>query len=65
MSNDPIITVRLPLSSWNGIVNGIEEWAGDSMSEIEILSVFEFVDVPEGWQVNNEDGERWISEASA
>lgn len=46
---DPIVEIRLPLSSWQGIVNGIEKWVGDSMSEIEILADFEFTKIPDGY----------------
>jgi len=38
--NDPMLTVRIRESSWNGIVNGIEKWAGRSRDDIEILDFY-------------------------
>jgi hypothetical protein len=47
--NDPILTIRIPQSSWRGIVNGIEKWAGMSQfdPDLEILADYEIVDPPE------------------
>jgi hypothetical protein len=53
--NDPMVTLRMPLSNWSGIINGIEKWVGDSAdSDIEILQDIELVDGPEGaiWWLN-------------
>ena len=38
------VTLRMPLSNWRGIVNGIEKWAGDSASEHEILQDIELIE---------------------
>lgn len=40
---DQILTIRIPRSSWTGIVIGIEKWAGRPREDIEILSDFEVV----------------------
>jgi hypothetical protein len=46
--SDPILTIRIPRSSWQGIISGIEKWAGRSQyDDIEILSDYEIVDPPE------------------
>lgn len=41
-----LITIRLPLASWQGIVNGLEKWAGMSQfdPEFEILSDYEVLE---------------------
>jgi hypothetical protein len=45
---DDILTIRIPRSSWQGIINGIEKWVGRSQyDDIEILSDYEIVDPPE------------------
>lgn len=53
---EPMVTLRMPLSNWRGIVNGIEKWVGDSASsdEIEILRDIELVDGDESaiWWLN-------------
>lgn len=51
---EPTVTLRMPLSNWRGIVNGIEKWAGDSASEHEILQDIELLDGPESaiWWLN-------------
>lgn len=53
---EPTVTLRMPLSNWRGIVNGIEKWVGDSASnpEIEILRDIELVDGPAAaiWWLN-------------
>lgn len=53
---EPTVTLRMPLSNWRGIVNGIEKWVGDSASnpEIEILQDIELIDGPESaiWWLN-------------
>jgi len=59
-----LVTVRMPVESWQGIVNGIEKWVGDSMSEIEILSDFEFVVVPPSWEAVSDDGLRYLRRKS-
>jgi hypothetical protein len=46
--SDPILTIRIPRSSWQGIIVGIEKWVGRSQfDDIEILSDYEVVDPPE------------------
>jgi hypothetical protein len=43
--SEPMVTLRMPMSTWRGIVNGIEKWVGDgASSDIEILSDIELVD---------------------
>lgn len=53
---EPIVTLRMPLSNWRGIVSGIEKWVGDSASdpEIEILRDIELIDGPASaiWWLN-------------
>lgn len=55
-TDEPTVTLRMPLSNWRGIVNGIEKWVGDSASspEIEILRDIELIDGPESaiWWLN-------------
>jgi hypothetical protein len=49
------VTLRMPLSNWRGIVNGIEKWVGDSAeSDIEILRDIELLNGPESaiWWLN-------------
>lgn len=43
---EPMVTLRMPLSNWRGIVNGIEKWVGDSAAsdEMEILQDIELVE---------------------
>ena len=41
---DPTVTLRMPLSSWRGIVRGLEKWVGEGAEEIELLSEVELVD---------------------
>ena len=52
--SEPMVTLRMPLSNWRGIVNGIEKWAGDSASEHEILQDIELLAGPESaiWWLN-------------
>ena len=55
MSNDEMVTLRMPLSNWDGIINGIEKWVGDgASSDIEILRDIELIDGPERaiWWLN-------------
>ena len=47
MSNEPesMVTLRMPLSTWRGIVNGIEKWTGRAAGDdIEILEDIELLD---------------------
>jgi hypothetical protein len=45
---DPMLTIRIPRSSWNQIVDDICNMCGTGdLSEIEILSDFEIVGDPE------------------
>jgi len=48
LTGDDLITIRLPKSSWNGIVNGLEKWTGLSqfVPEMKILSDYEVIDPP-------------------
>jgi hypothetical protein len=41
---EAMVTLRMPLANWRGIVNGIEKWAGDSAGEHEILQDIELID---------------------
>lgn len=39
------MTLRMPLSNWRGILNGIEKWVGgDAKEDIEILQDIELID---------------------
>jgi hypothetical protein len=53
---EPMVTLRMPLANWRGIVNGIEKWVGDSATnpEIEILQDIELVAGPSSaiWWLN-------------
>jgi len=40
---EEMLTIRLPKSSWLGIVNGIEHWAERPEEDIQILSDYEIV----------------------
>jgi hypothetical protein len=55
--HDPTVTLRMPLSTWRGIVNGIQKWAGESAGEIEILSDVELMegDPAAVWWLNDPD----------
>ncbi|HSV40029.1 MAG TPA: hypothetical protein VLI04_14820 [Nocardioidaceae bacterium] len=52
---EPMVTLRMPLSNWRGIVNGIGKWAGGSASEHEILQDIELIDGHGSaiWWLNN------------
>lgn len=54
--SEPLVTLRMPLSNWRGIVNGIEKWVGDSASsdDMEILQDIELVEGDESaiWWLN-------------
>ena len=54
------ITIRFPISSWTGIVRGIEKWAGDSQFDIEILSDYEILEP----QSRREERERSLREVA-
>lgn len=42
---EPMVTLRMALSNWRGIINGIEKWVGDGADgDIEILQGIELVD---------------------
>ena len=44
-SNDPMLTIRIPRSSWNQIVDDICNMCGTGdLSQIEMLSDFEIVE---------------------
>lgn len=53
---EPMVTLRMPLSNWRGIVNGIEKWVGDSAAsdEMEILRDIELIngDASAIWWLN-------------
>lgn len=54
-SSEPTVTLKMPLSNWNGIINGIEKWVGDGAgSGIEILQDIELVEGPASaiWWLN-------------
>jgi hypothetical protein len=45
---EPMLTIQIPLSSWNGIVNAIEKWTGRGWEDdVQILSDWEIMDPPE------------------
>ncbi len=36
--DEPMVALRMPLSNWRGIVNGIEKWTGRAAGDdVEIL----------------------------
>ena len=41
---ESMVTLRMPLATWRGIVNGVEKWVGDSATEIEILEGINLLD---------------------
>jgi len=43
MGTDNLVTVRLPRSSWNQIVDDIENMCGMDAEDIEILSEVEYL----------------------
>ena len=51
-----MVTLRMPLANWRGIVNGIEKWVGDSATnpDIEILQDIELIAGPSSaiWWLN-------------
>lgn len=64
--HDELITVRMPVWAWQGIVRGIESWASDNYDhwdETEIMQPVEFVDVPPSWHIETADGKRYLLRA--
>jgi len=61
--HDELITVRMPVWAWQGIVRGIERWSSDEFDhwdETEIMHPIEFVELPPSWHIEVEDGKRYL-----
>jgi hypothetical protein len=58
--HDELITLRMPVWAFQGIMNGIEKWAGDHWDTFEITKPIEFVDLPPSWEITEEDGRRYL-----
>lgn len=59
-SPEPMVTLRMPLSNWRGIVNGIEKWTGRGpWDDVEILEDIELIDGDPSaiWWLNNHYGD--------
>lgn len=62
--HDEMITLRMPVWAYQGIMNGIEKWAGDHWDTLEIAHPIEFVEIPPSWQVETEDELRYLTRRS-
>lgn len=59
-TDEPMVTLRMPLSNWDGIVNGIEKWTGrGAWDDVEILEDIELLegDPRAIWWLNNYYGD--------
>lgn len=66
MTDDPILTIRIPRSSWLGILNGIEKWTGRSRwDDVEILSDYEILAPLEYREVAAEKVAEYAAELAA
>lgn len=65
-TGESTVTLRMPLSNWDSIVNGIEKWAGDSAGEHEILQDIELIEGPASaiWWLNGYYEEQPIEKAT-
>ena len=64
--HDELITLRMPVWAFQGIMNGLEKWMGKGWDDdVQITEPIEFVEVPPSWRIEIEDGRRYLARLAA